>query len=308
MKAVVSISRDENPYFNALRALDLIKDTIDATFTGEKVLVKPNLVTARKTAWETGAVTNPGVVKAVIDFLNFRYRPKEIVIGEGTSNGDTWDAYNENHYLQFQGYRNVRLIDFNRSGGTPIRITNPLTGREEDLWIARDVFQFDYIVSVPVLKTHDHAIVSLSLKNMVGVTAGPWERVKIHGGKYPTDMSDQELRRSLPQFHRNILRIAYTVTPRLAVVDGHVGMEGNGPIDGSPVKMNLAIAGVNALSVDAIGASVMGFYPMEVGYIALAHQEGFGTADTSQIEVRGEPLESARRRFKPHGRYPLMKL
>jgi uncharacterized protein (DUF362 family) len=84
-------------------------------------------------------------------------------------------------------------------------------------------------------------------------------------------------------------------------------VEGNAPINGSSVKMNLAIAGVDSISVDAIGASIIGFDPMEVGYITLARHESFGTADISQIEIRGEPLESVRRRLEPHERSLLMK-
>jgi len=307
MKASVVICRGDNPYFNTLRALHLVKDGIDASFRGRRVLLKPNLVTAWKVAWESGSVTNPGVVKAVIDFLNFHYHPDEIVIGEGTSNGSTWEAYRNNHYLQFQEYGNVRLIDFNQCPGTPIRIVNPLSLREEDLWIATTVFEFDYIISVPVLKTHDHGIVSLSLKNLLGVATSPWERVKLHGGKYPSDMTDEEFRRSLPEFHKNVLRLVQHVRPRLAVIDGHVAMEGEGPTNGSPVRMNLAIAGTCPVAVDAVGATIMGFNFYEVGYIALAEQAAIGTADISQIEIRGEPLEAVRRNFKPHHRYHLMR-
>ena len=303
----MAISRGDNPYSNTLRALDLVKDVIDFSFKGRKVLVKPNLVTAWKVAWETGAVTNPGVVRAIIDFLNSHYHPEEIAVGEGTSNGNTWDAYRNNHYLQFRDYENVHLIDFNECSGTPIRVVNPLSGWEENLWIAKKVFEFDYIVSVPTLKTHDLGIVSLSLKNMIGVTTGPWERVKLHGGKHPSDMSDEEFTRSLREFHRNILRLVQRVKPHLAVIDGHIGMEGEGPVDGSPVKMDLAIAGTCPVSVDAVGASVMGFNPREVGYIALAERAGIGTADIGRVEIRGERLETIRRNFRPHHRYNLMK-
>lgn len=303
----MAISRGEDPYFNTLRALNLIKDATDASFRGRKVLLKPNLVTAWKVAWESGAVTNPGVVKAVIDFLSFHYHPEEIVIGEGTSNGSTWEAYHNNHYLQFQDYRNFRLIDFNQCPGTPIRIVNPLSLREEDLWIAETVSEFDYIVSVPVLKTHDHGIVSLSLKNMLGVATSPWERAKVHGEKYPSDMSDEEFRRSIPEFHKNILRLVQHIRPSLAVIDGHTAMEGEGPINGSPVRMNLAIVGTCPVAVDAVGTAIMGFNSYEVKYITLAEHAGIGTADISQIEIRGESLEAMRRKFKPHHRYHPMK-
>ena len=307
MKASVVICRGDDPYFNTLKALHLIKDRIDASFRGRKVSLKPNLVTAWKVAWESGAVTNPGVVKALVDFLNFHYHPEEIAIGEGTSNGSTWEAYRNNHYLQFQEYLNVRLIDFDQCPGTPIRVVNPLSLREEDLWIAETVFESDYIVSVPALKTHDHGIVSLSLKNMVGFATSPWERVKVHGGKYPSDMTDEEFRRSLPEFHKNVLRLVRSVWPHLAVIDGHIAMEDEGPINGSPVGMNLAIAGTCPVAVDAVGAAIMGFNPYEVGYIALAEHAAMGTADISQIEIRGEHLETVRRNFKPHHRYHLMR-
>lgn len=307
MQIKVSISRGEDPYFNTLKALDLIKDQIVSSLKDSRVLIKPNLVTAHRTAWESGAVTNPGVVKAVIDFLNFKLSPKEIVVGEGTSNGTTWEAYQKNHYLQFQNYRNVRLLDFNHSRGKSIRIINPLTGYEENLWISEAVFEFDYIVSVPVLKTHDQAIVSLSLKNMLGVTSEPWERVKVHGGKYPAEMTDEEFRKALPEFHRNIIRLVRHVKPNLAVIDGHTAMEGSGPLNGSPVKMNLAIASVDPVAADSVAALIMGFNPLEIGYIKIAQDQRLGTANLNEIEIIGESIEAVQRKFKPHPRFELMR-
>jgi uncharacterized protein (DUF362 family) len=142
---------------------------------------------------------------------------------------------------------------------------------------------------------------------MLGVTSAPWERLKVHGGKYPADMTDEEFRKGLPEFHRNIVRLARHVKPNLAVIDGHTAMEASGPLDGSPVKMNLAIASSDPVAADTVAALIMGFNPLEIGYIKLAQDQQLGTANLSEIEIIGENVKAVQRKFKPHPRYKLMR-
>jgi uncharacterized protein (DUF362 family) len=73
-------------------------------------------------------------------------------------------------------------------------------------------------------------------------------------------------------------------------------MEGKGPVDGSPVNMNLIIAGKDPVATDATGARVMGIDPHEISHIRTAHQKGLGNID--DIEIVGSQLDEVKRVFK----------
>ena len=101
----------------------------------------------------------------------------------------------------------------------------------------------------------------------------------------------------------NIALLARRLLPHLAVIDGHLGMEGAGPVSGTPVKHRIALAGRNPLAVDAVCAHLMGFRPQEIGYLVHAARLGLGEIDLAEIEVVGAPLEEAYRRYQPHPGY-----
>ena len=83
--------------------------------------------------------------------------------------------------------------------------------------------------------------------------------------------------------------------PAITVIDGFVGMEGNGPIDGTPVQMNIIIAGTDVVATDATAARIMGFNPHEIKHIHKAYEKDLGKIDA---QIIGEKLEAATRQFK----------
>ena len=93
-----------------------------------------------------------------------------------------------------------------------------------------------------------------------------------------------------------IVDINTVLKPTLTVVDGFVGMEGAGPVDGEPVQMNLIIAGTDTVATDATACRVMGIDPYEIKHIRRAHEKGLGNID--DIQVIGEKLETVTRPFK----------
>jgi uncharacterized protein (DUF362 family) len=93
-----------------------------------------------------------------------------------------------------------------------------------------------------------------------------------------------------------IVDINSVVKPTFTVVDGFVGMEGYGPIDGEPVKMDLIIAGNDVVAVDATSSRIMGFDPHTIKHINRAYERGLGEID--QLEVLGQPIESVLYHFK----------
>lgn len=106
--------------------------------------------------------------------------------------------------------------------------------------------------------------------------------------------------RSVVALNRNLVSLAGAVRPHLSVLDGFVAMHREGPRHGTPIRLGLALAGTDPVAVDAVGAAAMGFDPMRVGYLRLAHEVGLGVADLDRIQIVGDPLAKVARRCVPH--------
>lgn len=133
-------------------------------------------------------------------------------------------------------------------------------------------------------------------RNLVNALTG-----KSKGGRLSG--ADLGYLRSVAAMGRNLVTLIAVVRPHLAVLDGFVGMHREGPRHGTPIRLGLALAGTDPVAVDAVGAAAMGFDPMEVGYLRLAHEAGLGVADLSRIEVVGDPLATVARRCVPHSNF-----
>ncbi len=106
--------------------------------------------------------------------------------------------------------------------------------------------------------------------------------------------------RSVVAMNRNLVALTARVGPHLSVLDGFDAMHGEGPRHGTPIRLGVAVAGIDPVAVDAVGAAVMGFDPMAIGYLRLAHEAGLGVADLGRIEVVGAPIAAVMRRCVPH--------
>jgi uncharacterized protein (DUF362 family) len=142
------------------------------------------------------------------------------------------------------------------------------------LWLPTAVAEADVVVSMPKMKTHHWAGVTLSLKNCFGCLPG-----RVYG--WPKNALHWQ------GIERSILDIAGAVRPTYAIVDGIVAMEGNGPIDGTPKDVGLLVLGDDPVAVDVTTAHLMGFDPERFTYLNEAGRF-LGVSDLSKIEVRGE--------------------
>lgn len=134
------------------------------------------------------------------------------------------------------------------------------------------------IVSVPKLKLHRIATVTLGLKNIMGALAS---KGVMHNG----------------HLNENIADLASILKPSLTVIDGIIAGEGH-ETSGNPVEMNLVVAGTDPVAVDAVGAAIMGVQPTEVKHLVLAEKKGLGTCRIKDIEVIGESIEKVKRKFR----------
>ena len=266
----VAIVKGTKPVDVTVKALRMID--VDEALSEEKpILIKPNYIDASHPS--TGITTDSRVIEGVVKFLKNR-GVKKIVIGEGSGFGDTFKAFKVAGVDEVAKRWNVGLVDLNEDEFVKLDPPSPLVFKR--VKVAKTALE-STIISVPKLKPHRMTDVTLSIKNMMGVIS---PKGSMHRG-----------------LNKNIVDLASIVKPSIAVVDGIVAGEGH-ETSGSPVEMNLVIAGTDPVAVDAVGAAVMGINPKNVKHLRLAEKEGLGTCDLEQIEIVGEPIESVKKKFR----------
>jgi len=243
---------------------------------GDKVLIKPNLTTDK--SHEFGVTTNPKVVEATVDLAR-RAGAGDIVVGEGTMVGlNTMDVFEILGYCDLAKRTGVRLVDLNTDAMEVVKIPNPRV--IDSIHVPKTYLQSDVVINVPLLKTHICVVATLSLKNIKGVIPQSDKR-RLH----------------MLGVNDGIVDINKVLKQHLIIVDGIKGQEGLGPISGTPIDMNLIIAGANPVSVDAVCARIMDINPRDILHIRGAADEGLGTLDLRRIRVCGEKIAAVKKKF-----------
>src|SRR5207247_6700881 len=237
-----------------------LKDTVlrgiklfQLDFKGKVIVLKPNLV-----EFDPNGVinTNPLVVEAAIDAVK-SLGARDVIVAEGPGHR------RDNEYLlQASGLYDVvrehriRYVDLNSDDVRPTRLRSRFTNLQQ-LYLPETLYNADLLVSMPKLKTHHWAGVTLSLKNMFGIVPGScygWPKNVLHWAG----------------IDRSILDINAAARPDFAIVDGIMGMEGNGPIQGTPKAAGVLLLGNDPVAVDATACRVMGLLPEKVEYLSRA--------------------------------------
>jgi len=266
----VAIVREKIPVDVTVKALEMI-DAARILPNDKPVLVKPNYINAAHPS--TGITTDGRVIEGVVKFLR-QHQVKDIMIGEGSGFADTFEAFRIAGVDAVAERWAAKLVDLNRDEFIEVAPKNSLALRK--VKIAKTALE-STIVSVPKLKPHRMAGVTLSLKNMMGVVT---PKGSMHN-----------------HLSQKIVDLASIIKPSLAVIDGIVAGEGH-ETSGNPVEMNLVIAGTDPVAADAVGAAVMGITPETVKHLLLAEDQGLGTCRLERIEILGEPIEKVRRKFR----------
>jgi len=250
---------------------------------GRRVLVKPNLIDAIEGYPIT---TAPAVLGAVVDLLR-ELGAAEVVVGDGPGfRRDARPVVSECGLAQVLGARNVPFVDLNYDEPRPVPAPAGWFGPTRELWLPRHLREADLIVSLPKLKTHHWAGVSLSLKNLYGLLPGArygWPKNVLHVNGVTSSIL-------------GMYQAARSLAPVVSVVDGITGMEGDGPLFGSPMAHGLLAAGSEPVAVDAVCAGLMGFSLHEVDHLEVAAAAGVGQA--TRIEVVGASIDRLRRNYK----------
>jgi uncharacterized protein (DUF362 family) len=240
------------------------------------VLLKPNMVGLDP----LGVInTHPAVISAARECF-LRLGAAQVLIGDGPAMDRDTEAIVESVRLRdYAGPLARRFVDLNVDDVQRV-VLKTHASRLKELYLPKTALGVDFLVSMPKLKTHHWAGVTLSLKNMFGIVPGScygWPKNVLHWAG----------------IDRAILDINAAARPDFAIVDGIVGMEGNGPIQGTPKDSGVLIIGNDPVAVDATCCRVMGLVPERVKYLSGAGTL-LGHLKVDKIQQLGEPIASVK--------------
>jgi uncharacterized protein (DUF362 family) len=312
--ARVAAVRGEDLHAMTREALEAMGGAQKIVNEGETVFIKPNMVMlpfvpSIGDRFLAGECTKPEIVIAVAEEC-LRAGAAEVIVGDGaqmptfdwtlatTLDGST-NLAAEAERLGSKYGRKVTLACLDTD--SPEWVEVPTSTYIEKVAISSLIAQADRVISIPVMKTHQWAQLTLSLKNFVGVT--PLERYGWKGAS--TMWSRVLLDHSSPEAIAQLyLDIVSAVKPDLAIIDASIGVEGNGPsaTEGNGLTVNmkerlgswLLLASTDLVAADATAARIMSQDVAEVKAVLMGHEMGLGEMREDSIEIIGERLDNLR--------------
>lgn len=252
----------------------------------KRVLLKPNV--GRDAAAEKGINTHPQVVAAAIDA--FREAGAEVAIGESPISGVTMaKAFEHSGITAIAKERDCLLIDMDVRKYVNVDVPKGVVIKS--LKVCREVTEYDIVVSIPVMKTHMHTGVTLSIKNMKGCL---WRRSKVELHMLP----EVEGREDKP-LDIAIADMSSVLRPGLAIIDGTIGMEGLGPSAGAAKPLGVVVVGVDAFAADSLACSIMGISAKDIPHLRMGAKRKYGVIDIDSIDVQPGNWEDVRDPFAP---------
>jgi len=271
-KALVAIVKGKNPKEIVRKALIFIKYE-KLVKPEDKVLIKPNYVAAKPP--NTGITTDSILVESLIELVK-ELGVKEITVGEGGA-WDTDKAFDVVGIRDVVARQKIRLVNLNTDERCTIKI--PKAKFLKEVGIAKTVLESTSIINVPKLKVHHMALVTLSMKNLMGFIL-------------PKNIMHEHINQKIVE-----LASIFVDKVKINLVDGLVGSEVD-EVDRKPVKMDVVVAGRDMVATDAVSAAIMGISPEKVRYLKIAEEQGLGTASPNNITVVGEKIEDIKREFQ----------
>ncbi len=307
-RAIVSVVRikDDQIDYAVRHAIDLLGGLRGITAGKNRIMLKPNLVSP-----EPRDVTKIGVVRALAELMI--EADKDVSIGEGSAAAGpnlrpgifgsvcrTTDVETLNRiqtavfdplgYTELAKELRIPLVNLHTGDMANVPIPDGFVSKE--IQIHRSLTEIDLLCSVPMMKTHALATVTLGMKNLIGLYPGQ---------VYGTVRSSVHTEAAKIESSGTASAIVDMVRANrlgLVVVDASTAMEGQGPSvhqGGRLVRMDLIIAGTNPLATDMVAASIMGFQPEEISTFVWSWKAGMSPATLDEIDVRGEKVEDVRR-------------
>jgi uncharacterized protein (DUF362 family) len=266
-------------------------------------MLKPNLV-----ADSPVFTTKPIVVKTLAQLM--QKAGKEVMIGEGSAAASSFNVVDneifrtnkreildgmQQHVFNVLGYseiaQSLKIPLINLHSGEIVEVTLKNGFAAKSVKIHKSLTEVDLVCSVPMMKTHTLATVTLAMKNLIGLYPGT------HYYAVRSWLHDRAAEAGSPGVAYEVIDMNNAVKTGLSVIDASTAMEGNGPSNGTLVDMGLIIAGTCPLAADMVGATLMGFETEEIPAIVLAHKSGMLPVILDDIEICGLRIDECKRRF-----------
>jgi len=263
----VCIIKDTNVNKAVTLALEPFQSVIEkGAKQHSSILIKPNLCGG--VPGEAGSHTNIEVVRAVAGILKSFGVP--VFIGEADcSFNDTAHVFNVLGIYKLAKDYGIQVTNLSEGPYNDIEVPRPLSIKT--VRVSRIITE-SFIVSVPVLKTHPWSGITINMKNMFGAIYEP-EKALYHNG-----------------LEKNIVDINKVITPHLCVTDASIAVVRGGFKYGlwvgtPPTRLDMVIAGINNVSVDAVGIKLLQRDPWSIGHIKHAVEQGLGVCDIQQLSI-----------------------
>jgi len=304
-KPVVSIVRIQNDKVAKAveRSIDLLGGIKHVTKGFNTVMLKPNLVST-----QAEATTKLAVVRALAETM--QRAGKEVSIGEGSAAVPKFNVRGtaiyrtrkreildpmQQYVFEQLGYtdlaKTLRIPLVNLHSGELVDVAVPGGFVFDKIALHKSLTEVDLLCSVPMMKTHQLATVTLGMKNLIGAFPGTvYQSVRGH-------MHDLASKVEPTAASAVVVDMVRANKLGLVVIDGSMAMEGNGPTMGKTFKMDVIVAGTNPVAADMVAASLMGFAPAEIPTFQWANKAGMRPGALAEIEIRGERLDLLRRSF-----------
>ncbi|MCF8127934.1 MAG: DUF362 domain-containing protein [Deltaproteobacteria bacterium] len=279
-KQSVSIVRYEKPIDSVRKAVDLSQG-LDHLPPNASVFIKPNIVFWSRfgTFPAFGVITTSRILEDMVILLKERGVEK-LVIGEGITLSDRKDRKTPAHAFETLGYNRmkqkygVEAIDLFDRPYEKVTFDDGIT-----LNFSADFVKADFLINLPVLKTHAQTMVSLGIKNLKG-TLDINSRKKCHSADAKKDL------------HYMVSRLHEAAPPAFTLIDGIFTNERGPAFDGKVRRENLLIGSRDVLSADKVGARVLGYDPKEIPHLEHAARHMGRPIDLSDTRVVGEEIET----------------
>lgn len=246
----------------------------------QKILLKPNLLTNLPP--ERGVTTHPSLIRAVAE----QVKGLGAIPFLGDSPGGT--GLNYETVLRTTGMKGIGIPVVSFEGKGMRKFSNP-GGKIDPIYISNVVLDFDMIINIPKLKTHELTLMTCGIKNMFGCVPG-FHKVRYHmEAPNPDDFSE------------SLVDLFERIVPAVTVIDAVVAMEGQGPTNGKLRPLGLIIASKDTVAADAVCSKIMGFDNLEITMTRIAHERHLGEGMPGHIELAGDQLDTVRKFERPSG-------
>ncbi|HMD69798.1 MAG TPA: DUF362 domain-containing protein [Bryobacteraceae bacterium] len=293
----VSLTAGEDRADIAFKALEPFKKVIADAIGNKRVIVKPNNVIIDRPLCASHADNLEGILEFLMSIGK-----KNVAIAESPANGSAVVSFTNYGYNKFAGKYGVKLIDLDTEDFAILHCIDQKDFRPHPCRVSKLMLDpNNFIISAAKLKTHDLVGITLSLKNIVvgapikdpgaglrpgGARGGKSDKPLTHGG-------------GSHGINYNLFALSPKLHPHLAVIDGYEGMEGTGPVNGTPVNHRVCVASMDWLAADRVGAELMGVDAGKIGYLTYCIEAGDrGEGDLSKIEILGPAIKDHARTYQ----------